>query len=119
MLALKPLSALAIGATVTAFAADAAFAAAFNPAPLYDDFASFSTVIAGNGDEADIYYPVLADATPVDNLPMALFLQGALVDKSFYADYASQVARYGFIVVAPNHERFIPGFDPALIPEVS
>ena len=119
MFALKPLSILTISATFTTFAADMAFAAAFNPAPRYDDFASFSTVIVGNSDEADIYYPVLADATPVDDLPMALLLQGALVDKSFYSDYASQVARYGFVVVAPNHERFIPGLGNALVPEVS
>lgn len=119
MFMFKPLSALAIGATFTAFAADATLASAFNPAPLYDDFASFSTIIAGNGDEADIYYPVLDAAAPVSNLPVVLLLQGALVDKSFYSDYASQVARYGFVVAAPNHERFIPGYGEALFPEVS
>jgi predicted dienelactone hydrolase len=34
-----------------------------------------------------------------------LLLQGALVDKADYSNFATQVASYGFIVVAPNHER--------------
>ena len=115
----KPLSVLAIGATFTAFVFEAKLAAAFNPAPLYDDFATLNTVTVNNGDDTDIYYPVLEDATPVDNLPIALFLQGVLVDKSFYSDYASQVARYGFAVVVPNHLQFVPGFGSGLFPEVS
>lgn len=34
-------------------------------------------------------------------------LQGALVDKADYSDFASQVASYGFVVVVPNNERTI------------
>jgi dienelactone hydrolase len=119
MFSFKPLSVFVIGATVTNFVVDASLAASFNPAPLYDNFVSYSKVMADNGDETDIYYPIWEDATPVDDLPMVLFLQGALVDKSFYSEYASYVSRYGFVVVAPNHLRSLPGFGEGLFPEVS
>jgi dienelactone hydrolase len=65
----------------------------------------YTTTIATNGDPADIYYPVAkSNAFPVE-FPIALLMQGALVDKADYSDFASQVASYGFIVVVPNHER--------------
>lgn len=84
-----------------------AVAATFNPDPLFDSVASYSTTISrseGGADAADIYYPVLSDTVPNENsLPIALFLQGALVDKSDYSNFASTVARYGFVVVVPNH----------------
>jgi predicted dienelactone hydrolase len=32
-------------------------------------------------------------------------LQGALVDKADYSNYAEEVASYGFVVVVPNNER--------------
>lgn len=84
-------------------------AATFNPNPLFDSVASYSTTISrseGGADAADIYYPVLSDPVADENsLPIALFLQGALVDKSDYSNFASHVARYGFVVVVPNHVR--------------
>lgn len=79
----------------------------FNPNPLYDQVKRYTTTIASDGDPADIYYPVMpptSDRT-VDQLPIALMLQGALVDKADYANYAETVARYGFVVVVPNNER--------------
>lgn len=48
-------------------------------------------------------------------------LQGALVDKGDYANFASIVASYGFAIVVPNHFRTLtdpgtgvsfPGFFP-------
>lgn len=84
-------------------------AATFNPNPLFNSAASYSTMIPrseGGADAADIYYPVLSDTNKNENsLPIALFLQGALVDKSDYSNFASYVARYGFVVVVPNHVR--------------
>ncbi len=83
--------------------------AAFNPAPIYQDFDSYSTTISGNNDLADIYFPKTKDLTTGKNsFPIALLLQGANVDKSSYSKYASIVARYGFVVVVPNREREIP-----------
>lgn len=83
--------------------------AAFNPAPIYQDFDSYSTTISGNNDLADIYFPKTKDLTTGKNsFPVALLLQGANVDKSSYSKYASIVARYGFVVVVPNREREIP-----------
>jgi predicted dienelactone hydrolase len=62
--------------------------------------------IAADGDRADIYFPQLAPhPRHTDTLPIALMLPGALVDKADYANFATQVARYGFVVVVPNHQR--------------
>lgn len=38
-------------------------------------------------------------------LPVALLLQGAKVNRNFYSQYAATVASYGFIVVTPDHRR--------------
>lgn len=113
-------SAIAI-ATGTVLAANtgAASAATFDPSPTFDQFASYSTVNPINGDATDIYYPTLEDSSPADDLPIALLLQGALVDKAAYSNYASQVARYGFAVVVPNHTQTVPGLGEVLAPETS
>ncbi|MEG4397174.1 hypothetical protein QUB30_32910 [Microcoleus sp. BROC3] len=53
---------------------------------------------------------------------IALLLQGALLDKSFYSDYASLVARYGLVVVVPNNLRpspFNPTSPPNLVSQTS
>lgn len=76
----------------------------FSPDSIYNDVRSYTTTITADGDSADIYYPVLPNSTP-DQLPIALMLQGALVDKAEYSDYAERVASYGFVVVVPNNER--------------
>ncbi len=86
-----------------------AAAARFNPAPLFDSAANYVTTIPrsdGGVDATDIYYPVFSNTeTKQSSLPIALFLQGALVDKSDYSTFANTVARYGFVVVVPNHIR--------------
>ncbi|MEG4105666.1 alpha/beta hydrolase [Microcoleus sp. S13_C5] len=80
-------------------------------------------MISANNDLADIYYPKPSDLNSGNySFPIVLLLQGALVDKSFYSDYASHVARYGFVVVVPNHLRpspFNPSSPPNLAPETS
>ena len=84
-------------------------AANFNPAPIYQDFGSYTTKISGNNDLADIYFPKPKNLKKQkDSFPVALLLQGANVDKSSYSEYASLVARYGFVVVVPNRKREIP-----------
>jgi hypothetical protein len=83
---------------------------AFTPFPIYDNANSYTVDLPTTGsdlDPTDIYYPV--SVNPTDTLPIALMLQGALVDKADYANYATLVARYGFIVVVPNHERTLVG----------
>jgi predicted dienelactone hydrolase len=86
-----------------------ASAAIFNPAPIFENAVSYSTTIPrsdGGVDAADIYYPILSSTDSNQNsLPIALFLQGALVDKSDYSTFANTVARYGFVVIVPNHIR--------------
>jgi fermentation-respiration switch protein FrsA (DUF1100 family) len=78
----------------------------FNPEPIYDQVKQYTTTISADGDPADVYYPVVPNSKP-DQLPIALMLQGALVDKADYSNYAQEVAGYGFVVVVPNNERTV------------
>ncbi|GAA4938411.1 chlorophyllase/cutinase-like alpha/beta fold protein [Actinoplanes utahensis] len=64
--------------------------------------AGYATTI--NGDSADVYHPRYGN-----RLKVALVLQGANVDKSWYSTYARKLAAYGFVVVVPNHSRTIFG----------
>lgn len=67
------------------------------------------------GDEADVYFPV-ASATKYA-FPVVAVLQGAGVDKVFYSNFGTQLARYGFVVVIPNHlVNFGPPGTPPLTP---
>jgi predicted dienelactone hydrolase len=62
--------------------------------------------IAADGDRADLYFPRLSKSQrDQTELPIALMLPGALVDKADYANFATQVARYGFVVIVPNNQR--------------
>ena len=110
---------LTVGMALNTLSPKFAWGVSFDAAPRYQTFSSYSTTNPFNGDATDIYYPTLDDASAVDDLPIALMFQGALVDKSFYSDYASQVARYGFAVVVPNHSPTIPDFGNALLSETS
>ena len=89
----------------------------FLPAPLFDQVKTIETTITTNGDSADLYFPA-ASPDEIDSLPVALFLQGANVDKSNYSTFARTVASYGFAVVVPNHLRTLtpppefPSFPP-------
>lgn len=92
-------------------------ASGFNPSPLFEQVNTYQTTITTNGDRADIYYP---DTAEPNNFPVALLLQGALVDKADYTDFASTVASYGFVVIVPNHFQFFPEFgSEGLFAEVS
>lgn len=73
--------------------------------PLYQKVNRYTTAIAPDGDVADVYFPVVSVTKNKYKFPIALLLQGALVDKSHYSNFASQVASYGFIVVVPNRQR--------------
>jgi Chlorophyllase len=98
-----------------------AAAAAFSNAPLFQDVANYTTTISTNNDVADIYFPNPSNLkTGNYSFPIALLLQGANVDKSNYSNFASTVARYGFVVVVPNHPKSLPqiGFT-GLLPETS
>ena len=91
-------------------------AATFNPVPLFDEVNIFTASIPASGDLADVYFPTLpTSSSNNDSLPIALFLQGANVDKSEYSAFASIVASYGFAVVAPNHRSDV--FAPFGLPE--
>ena len=88
-----------------------ALPAATSP-PFSPDVMAKLEVTMNNGDPADIYYPNLQQAEAKTlRFPIALFLQGLNVDKAHYSRYAQQVARYGFIVIVPNHRTSIRGRD--------
>jgi len=74
---------------------------ATTPAPGFAAVDTFATVFGRNNDPADMYYP--ADADNATKLPMALLLQGGRCDKQYYSMFATEVAKYGFIVAVPNH----------------
>lgn len=78
----------------------------FSLKPLYQEVEQYTT-IAADGDPTDIYFPVVTDSAMNTEFPIALMLQGALVDKADYSNFAEQVASYGFVVVVPNNERTI------------
>ncbi|UJB73040.1 hypothetical protein HRE53_30650 (plasmid) [Acaryochloris sp. 'Moss Beach'] len=74
------------------------------PAPLFSEVEQIETVIPSSGDVVDVFVPVRSPSSPpAKSLPVALFLQGANVDKSNYEKYAEVVASYGFVVVVPNN----------------
>jgi dienelactone hydrolase len=91
--------------------------------PQFKETGVYSTTISANNDLADIYYPKPSNINSNNySFPIVLLLQGALVDKSFYSDYANLVARYGFVVVVPNHRRPLPinpNSPPSLLSETS
>ncbi|MDI9637459.1 chlorophyllase [Geitlerinema splendidum] len=96
--------AMTLGATLFALGTNiTASAATFHPHPLLP-VSQYTTTLNVSGDSADIYFPIRSDSA-TSQFPIALMLQGAFVDKADYANYASQVASYGFVVVVPNRLR--------------
>ncbi|EAW35737.1 alpha/beta hydrolase [Lyngbya sp. PCC 8106] len=76
----------------------------FQPVCELTQVKSYPTIIATNGDKADIYYPDLSQLKPTNfKFPIALFLQGFEVDKSYYTRFSKLIASAGFVVVVPNH----------------
>ncbi|MDF5717128.1 MAG: alpha/beta hydrolase, partial [Rhizonema sp. NSF051] len=81
----------------------------FNPSPIFTNVISYTTNIFTTNSVADIYFPKPSNLkTDNYSFPVILLLQGANVDKSDYSNYASKVARYGFVVVVPNNARALP-----------
>ncbi|WP_406316219.1 alpha/beta hydrolase [Streptosporangium sp. NBC_01639] len=101
------LSAVVTALTLTGVAAVPAHAGpvARSATPETTETTEFTTTV--HGDAADVYAP--APAKIHHDLPVALLLQGADVDKSRYSAFARAVASYGFAVVVPNHSRVVFG----------
>jgi hypothetical protein len=77
---------------------------AWDGTPPFDTVGTFAATIPPDNDPADVYYPNPPDlGTGGYAFPLALMLQGAKVDKQYYAKFAQAMARHGFIVVVPNH----------------
>jgi len=72
---------------------------------------SVAQAIAASGDPADLYYPNPSNHNPAASKGFApvILLQGAQVDKQYYSQYAQELARYGFVVIVPNHVSSIFG----------
>ena len=54
-----------------------------------------------DGKKADLYYPLDAKS----RLATAIFMVGANVDKSYYSLFAAKLAKHGFLVAVPNHNK--------------
>ncbi len=121
MASVKAFSVVSVGVALIVWGTEkTATAATFNDAPLFNDVGSYTTTISANNNLADIYFPNPNNLkTGKYSFPVALLLQGGLVDKSNYSNYASIVASYGFIVVVPNSERLVPPFGKVLAPQTS
>jgi len=89
-------------------------------APLFASSASYAITVSGSNDPADVYYPTPPDlATGGYAFPVVLLLQGAKVDKQHYSKVAGLIARYGFVVVVPNHQSLMGMFmELSVIPAV-
>jgi Chlorophyllase len=107
---IKALSVVLTSATLLLLSLDNKVdAATFNPSPTFEDVASYTTTLTTTNDIADIYFPNPSNRkTGNYSFPVALLLQGFNVDKSDYSNFASIVARYGFVVVVPNSLRTLP-----------
>jgi len=82
--------------------------AASLPTPRFTSTATYSTIVAGSNDPMDVIYPNPADlATGTYKFPLVVFIQGANVDKANYTSVAETVAKYGFVVAIPNHQRTV------------
>jgi len=104
----KQSSVTVLGALLIGLAPAEPSTATFSVDPVFDTVNTYQTTITTNGDPADIYFPIPSNShTNISPFPIALMLQGALVDKADYTNFASTVASYGFVVVVPNHERTV------------
>lgn len=110
---------IAAGTTISTITAIPSFASSLNGEPIYQNVSSYETQIPTTNsvtgfDFTDIYYPESSNRS--ETFPIAVMLQGALVDKADYSSFASQVASYGFVVAVPNHLRtFSSDFPPGLL----
>ena len=105
---IKTVCSLTVGTTITALVAFPSVASTFSAEPLYQNVSSYEALIPTTSsstgfDPTDIYYPESSNSN--ETFPLAVMLQGALVDKADYSSFASQVASYGFVVAVPNHSR--------------
>ncbi|HEY5949417.1 MAG TPA: hypothetical protein VIV40_28175 [Kofleriaceae bacterium] len=77
-----------------------------------------TTITLPNGDAADVYAPTVPPPLRralTDRFPVVVYLQGALVGRSFYGGFGHELARHGFVVVIPDHLRaFGPPGSPAV-----
>ncbi|MFI6043801.1 alpha/beta hydrolase family protein [Nocardia sp. NPDC051321] len=67
------------------------------PARADTEVLHYDTRIAA--DAATVWYP----ASAAHRLPVALVLPGANVRREYYAGFATELVRYGFVVVVPTH----------------
>lgn len=106
LLAFASLQALAGGANTNTAAAASEWNKAKAPRVFpAEQVNAYKLTIEASGDEADVYYPQPREDRRwfyVDQFPVVLMMQGAMVDKEYYSVLATSVARQGFVVVVPN-----------------
>ena len=120
VLTIKTIPTVVMGTVFNALIGSPTMASTFSAEPIYKTIVTNEIQIPTTNsltgfDLTDIYYP--QSSNPNDTFPLAIMLQGALVDKTDYSSFASQVASYGFLVAVPNHRRIISDdIPPGLFP---
>jgi len=74
------------------------------PKPFFPHTISYTATNAV-GDATDVYAPKVAPGLlrVFGKLPAVVVLQGGSVDKSQYANFATRLARHGYVVAVPHH----------------
>ena len=120
VLMMKTPSLLVLGTIFNTLVNTPTVASTFSAEPIYEAIVTneiqIPTTTSLNGfDVSDLYYP--ESSNPDKTFPLAIMLQGALVDKADYSSFATRVASYGFLVAVPNHLRNISSdLPPGLFP---
>lgn len=73
--------------------------------PMFESARSFTATVPGLGRAVDVYAPVFSRTQRPSTLPVALLLQGALVEKQHYSTFAQVLASYGFVVAVAEGGR--------------
>lgn len=71
-------------------------------APRFDRVLSFSALVTNVGRPTDVYVPLFDRNQRPTPLPVAIVLQGALVDRRHYSRFARTLAAQGFVVAVPE-----------------
>lgn len=99
--------------TTTSFARQPSASFGMQPTRLIPsaNISAVEQTLPTTGDPATIYYPDLAPRLrgSYGTYPVVIMMQGARVLRKYYSQYARELARYGFVVVVPDHTSSILG----------
>lgn len=96
-----------LGMTTTSFAQPAPTSFEAQPTKLIPSarISFVERTLPNTDDPATVYYPKLPPRLrgSYGNFPVVIMMQGARVLRKYYSQYARELARYGFVVIVPDH----------------